>query len=151
MVNKRVQEAQDMTAKLLRFIIDKCVEDGKTKNISPYDVSLNIRDVIVKFTADNFTTTMTTTRYFNNLVNNSQMPIKTNFLGEVWLNDNKVNMFIGQTLIAYPLPPDPAKPHEELPPWIIKPPKTPETIKPKSPETPDNFPKRRKEVKKLDN
>jgi hypothetical protein len=106
--NVRVQEAQYKTAQLLQYIINRAVNMAKglkEANGNPYKVKLSIRDTIKGFTSENFTTVMTTKRYFDNLENNRQEPFSVNHIkDELTLNPDKqrVQIQIGSNLVRMP-------------------------------------------------
>jgi hypothetical protein len=115
--NVRVQEAQHRTAQFLQYIVNQAVSlaNGiREYNGNPYKVKLNRSELIDGFTAEFFTTTMTTNRYLENLLKNSQHPIIQNGItGKITLNEDKQNCHIqiGENVVRLPKNPD-FKPQE---------------------------------------
>jgi len=114
--NVRVQEAQHRTAQFLQYIVNQAVSFAngiKEYNGNPYKVKLNPKELIDGFTAEFFTTTITTKRYFDNLANNRQRPFDVNPIkGELTLNPEKAScqIQIGSNLVRMPIDPEKQQP-----------------------------------------
>jgi hypothetical protein len=110
--NVRVQEAQYRTAQFLQYIVNQAVSFAsidKSYNGNPYKVKLKPKELIDGFTSEFFTTTMTTKRYFDNLLNNQQRPFDVNLVkGELTLNPEKAgcHISIGSNLVRMPIDPE---------------------------------------------